>query len=149
IASPILFCAFLLMAAWFLITLHTRQERALYVSQWFIIAVLLWFPWVYSTAQLFLVFRPARGIMQAVLDGWFAQNLFEFCLAPWALAAIFYLLPKLLNQPLYSRGLVLFGFWFLVFLAGWGGVRPGVPAPNWLASVTVVARVFLLVPLFA
>jgi cytochrome c oxidase cbb3-type subunit I len=148
-AAPVLFLAYLLMAGLALITLHTRRERPFYVSQWFLVAALLWFPWVYSTAQLLLVFQPLRGIMQAVVHGWYVHNFFELCLAPFALAAICYLLPKLTNRPLHSRGLALFAFWFLVLFGGWGGLRVGQPVPNWISGVSVVARVFMLLPVIA
>jgi cytochrome c oxidase cbb3-type subunit 1 len=148
-ATPVLFCAYVLMAAWGVVTLHQRRERTMYVSQWFILVALLWFPWVYSSAQLLLVYFPVRGVAQAVIGGWFANNLFELALAPIGLATIFYFIPKLLGRPLYSRGLALYGFWLWVFLAGWGGVAPGTPVPNWISSVGTVARLFLLIAVVA
>lgn len=148
-ASPILFSGYVLAAAWAVVTLHLRQERDLFVSQWLALAALLWFPWVYSTAQLLLIFFPVRGVMQVVVNGWFAHNFYELCLAPLGLAAIFYFVPKLLLRPLHSHGLALFGFWMLVLFGGWGGLRPGLPVPNWLGSVSFVARVFVLVALIA
>ena len=147
--SPVLFCAYLLIVAWAVINLHAREERALYVSQWFLLLGLLWFPWVYSTAQLLLVFSPVRGVMQAVVNGWYAHNLFELCLAPFGLASIFYFLPKLLGKPLHSRGLALFGFWLLVAFGGWGGLQAGLPVPNWVSGVSTVGRMFLLLPILA
>ncbi len=148
-ASPILFCSFVLMAAWGLITLTARQQQNLYVSQWLVLAALLWFPWVYSSAQLLLVYFPGRGVMQAIVQGWYTHNFFELCLAPLSLALIFYFLPKLSGRPLHSQGLARFGFWLLVLFGGWGGLTDSDPVPNWLSSVSCVARVFLLVPLVA
>jgi cytochrome c oxidase cbb3-type subunit I len=148
-ALPVLFCAYVLVAGWAVVTLHFRRERTMYVSQWLVLVALLWFPWAFSTAALLLVYFPVRGVMQAVVNGWFANSLFEMCVAPFGLAAIFYFIPKLLGRPLYSRGLALYGFWLWVLLAGWGGVRPGAPVPNWISSVGATARLFLLVAAFA
>jgi cytochrome c oxidase cbb3-type subunit 1 len=148
-AAPILFCGYVIAGAWALITLHMRVERLLYVSQWFLVAGLLWFPWIYSTAELLLAYYPVRGVMQEIVRAWYVRNLFELALAPVGLALICYLLPKLLNRPLHSRSLALFGFWFLVIFGGWGSVRESQPAPNWISSVTAVSRVFLLVPVLA
>ena len=145
-ASPVLFLGYVLLGGWALVTLHAREERPFYVSQWFLLAAILWFPWVYSTAQLLLIFFPVRGVMQAVIAGWYVENLFELCLAPFGLAVIFYFIPKLLGRPLHSRGLALFGFWLLVFFGGWGGLRPSEPVPNWITGVSAVARVFILLP---
>jgi cytochrome c oxidase cbb3-type subunit 1 len=148
-ASPVLFSGFALIAVWALITGHLRTRVSLYVSQWFILLGLLWFPWIYSTAQLLLVFFPGRGVMQAVVNGWYTHNFFELCLGSFGLAAIFYFLPKLLGRPLHSRGLALFGFWFIVLFGGWGGLHRSEPVPNWMSAVSEVGRVFLLVPVLA
>jgi cytochrome c oxidase cbb3-type subunit 1 len=147
--TPILLCGYFLIGVWALITLHLRRERSFYVSQWFLFAALLWFPWIYSTAQMLLVFFPVRGVMQEVVNGWYGRNLFELCLGPLGLAAIFYFLPKLLNRPLYSGYVALFGFWLLVLFGGWGGLRLGEPVPTWLGGVSSVSRVLLLVPVLA
>jgi cytochrome c oxidase cbb3-type subunit I len=149
VASPVLFCAYVLMAGWVLVTLHARERRSLYVSQWFILAGLLWFPWVFSTAQVLLIYSPVRGVMQAVVNGWYIHNLFEMSLASVGLAVIFYFVPKLLARPLHSRGLVLFGFWTLAFFVGWGGLQRGDPVPSWMSGISAVGRVFLLVPVLA
>jgi cytochrome c oxidase cbb3-type subunit 1 len=147
--SPVLFCAYILIAVWGLITLHHRRQRDFYVSQWFLFAALFWFAWVYSTAQLLLIRFPVRGVLQLVVDRWYAYNLFELCLGSFGLAAIFYFLPKLLGRSLYNQNLALFGFWFLALFAGWGGLRDGYPVPNWLNGVSDVARVLVLVPVLA
>ena len=148
-ASPILFSSWVLAGVWALINLHWRNERTMYVSQWFLLAGLLWFPWIYSTAEMLLVYHPARGVMQAVVNGWYMHNLYELCLAPFGLAAVFYFIPKLCGRPLHSRGLALFAFWLWVLFGGWGGARFGEPVPSWISSVSMVGRVFLLVAVAA
>ncbi|MFO1499907.1 MAG: cbb3-type cytochrome c oxidase subunit I [Verrucomicrobiota bacterium] len=105
--TPILFSAYVLIAAWAISNLHQRERRLLYVSQWFLLTSLFWFPWVYSTAQVLLVHFPGRGVTQAVVSGWYAHNLFELCLSGFGLAIIFYFLPKLLRRPLHSGSLAL------------------------------------------
>src|SRR5262249_47537341 len=56
---------------------------------------------------------------------------------------------KLLGRTLHSQHLALFGFWLWVLFAPWGGVRAGLPVPNWLGGVGDVARVLVLVPALA
>ena len=58
-SSVLLFAAFLLIAISAVATFGQRKERELYPSHWFLLAALLWFPWIYSTANLFLVVRPS------------------------------------------------------------------------------------------
>ena len=70
----ILFFAYLLLALWAMMNFAARRERALYPSHWFLVAALFWFPWIYSTANLFLVAWPVRGVVQAVIGWWFAEQ---------------------------------------------------------------------------
>jgi len=121
----------------------------LYPSQWYVLAALLWFPWVYSTAQLLLVFGAVRGVLQEVVNGWAAHNLFSLWLTPLGLAAIFYFLPKLTNRPLYSRALAIYGFWSLALFGAFGGLPAGTPVPKWMTSVSVVGIVFTVIPVLA
>jgi cytochrome c oxidase cbb3-type subunit 1 len=148
-ASPILFVSYSLIGICAVMTFYFRRERPLYVSQWFLLAALLWFPWIYSTAQLLLVVFPARGILQAVINAWFAHNLIEFWLTAVGLAALFYFIPKLLDRPLYSCWLAFFGFWLFVLLVGWGGLWIGAPVPRWLSAVSTLASLMMIVPVMA
>ncbi|MBI4660052.1 MAG: cbb3-type cytochrome c oxidase subunit I [Verrucomicrobia bacterium] len=148
-ATPLLFFSYAVIGLSAAITFHSRRERQLYVSQWYLVAALFWFPWIYSTAQLALVYFPARGVVQAVVAGWFAHNIFTVWLSSIALAALFYFLPKILNRPLHSHELGMFGFWALAFFGCWGGLQLGGPTPSWLGSVSVAAGVMTLIPVLA
>ncbi len=148
-SAPVLFVSWVLAGIWALINLHRRQSRPLYVAQGFLLTALLWFPWVYSTAQLLLSYFSVRGIMQAVVHGWFQHSFYTLCAGAFGLASIFYFIPKLAGRPLHSRGLALFGFWLWILFGGWGGARAGEPVPSWISGVSTVAQVFLLVPVTA
>lgn len=148
-AAPILLFSYLVIALCATLTFHHRRERELYVSQWYLLMALFWFPWIFSTAELLLVYFPSRGVMQAVIAGWFAHNLFTIWLASLGLAALFYFLPKIVSRPLHSHYLALFGFWSLALVGSWGGVQAGAPVPAWLGSVSGAAGVMLLIPLLA
>ena len=150
-ASPILFAAYSVIALGALITFHYRRERSVYVSQAYLVAALFWFPWIYSAANLLLVFRPVRGAMQVLVASWFANNLLELWLTPLGLAAIFYFIPKLTGRPLYSRGLASFGFWTLAIFGSWTGLArlAGGPIPAWMISASMAANLIMLVPLLS
>jgi cytochrome c oxidase cbb3-type subunit 1 len=132
-----------------LLTFHNRREPALYVSQWFLLAALFWFPWIYSTANLLLVFFPVRGVLQAVVDWWYIGNLTSIWFAFIGLAAIFYFLPKLAGRPLHSNPLAILAFWTLALFGGWGGIHSGAPVPAWMPSISTVFTVLGIVPLLA
>jgi cytochrome c oxidase cbb3-type subunit 1 len=68
-AAVPLFFSSLFISLWTLLVFHRRQERSLAVSQWYLVAALLWFPWIYTTANALLFCHPVRGVMQAIV-GW-------------------------------------------------------------------------------
>ncbi|HMJ92229.1 MAG TPA: cbb3-type cytochrome c oxidase subunit I, partial [Candidatus Acidoferrum sp.] len=144
------FCAFLVLAVIALVTFARRHDRELYPSQWYIIAALLWFPWLYTTARLLLVWHPVRGAMQFLVNGWFASGLFTLWLGALGVAVLYYFIPKLGNGQLYSRALAILGFWTLAVFGPWmAGLYHGLPLPSWIVSVSIAATVLTLVPLVA
>jgi cytochrome c oxidase cbb3-type subunit 1 len=142
-----IFFAYLLLAAWAMMIFAGRRERALHPSQWFLVAALFWFPWIYSTANLFLVTGPVRGVAQAVIGWWFANNLLVVWTGLLGLGAAFYFLPKFAGRPLQSHYLALFAFWTFILFATWCGIPPGAPVPAWMPTLSSVAAAWLLVPL--
>ena len=78
-----------------LLTFNARRTEELFPSQWYILAALFWFPWLYTSARLLLVWFPVRGVMQLAVNGWFANGLFTLWLASLALAVLYYFIPKL------------------------------------------------------
>ena len=149
-SSVLLFAAFLLIAISAVATFGARRERELYPSHWFLLAALFWFPWIYSTANLFLlVHHPVRGVTQAVIGWWFADNLVFVWLALAGIGAAFYFLPKLAGRPLQSRYFALFAFLTLMLFGTWCGIPQGAPVPAWLPALSAVASALLVVPLLA
>ena len=148
-AAVILFLAFVLMAIWVFVTYSRRTEKALYPSQWFVLASLFWFPWIFSTAVLLLQVFPVRGVVQASVAWWFAGNLLNVWLTLSGLAATFYLLPKLTNRPLQSHYLALFVFWTVLIFGTWTGIPMHSPLPAWMSTLSSVATVMMIVPALA
>ncbi len=131
-------------------TFGQRKERELYPSHWFLLAALLWFPWIYSTANLFLVtMHPVRGVTQAVINWWFAENLIFVWLALVGVGVAFYFLPKIAGRPLHSRFYALFAFWTLILFGTWIGIPQGAPVPAWLPTTSAFATLLLVIPLIA
>ena len=113
-ATPILFFSYALIAVWTIITFRLRAERHLYVSQWYLLAAVLWFPWLYGTAQVMLLIEPVRGVVQAAVNWWFAHNVLGLWFTPIGLASIYYFIPKVIGRPIHSYYLSVLGFWSLV-----------------------------------
>jgi len=134
---------------WAMMNFAARHERALYPSHWFLVAALFWFPWIYSTANLFLVAWPARGVVQFAINSWFANNLLFVWLALVGVGAAFYFLPKFSGRPLQSHYFALFAFCTLVLFGTWCGIPLGAPLPAWMPVLSSVAATLTVVPVLA
>ena len=150
-APPLLFAGFATIAICALVTFHFRREPDLYVSHWFLLAGLFWFVWIYSASALLLLYYPVRGVMQAVVDAWYVNNLSNLFFGVVGLGIIFYLLPKLLQRPLRTSTMAAFAFWTLVLCAPWSGMVGllGGPIPAWMLSTSVFANAMLITPWLA
>jgi cytochrome c oxidase cbb3-type subunit 1 len=144
-ASPILFAGYTLVGVSALQTFRARRAGELYVSQWFLLAALFAFPWIFSTAHLLVSFVSLRGVMPAVVTWWYGGHVITLWLGFVGLAAVFYLLPKLLGGPLFSRYHALFAFWVLALFGGWTQVPQSAPLPAWMPALSTVANLFVLV----
>jgi len=65
-------------------------------------------------------------------------------LLPIALAAAYYLVPKLSGRTLNNYHYAPHGFWTLIFFAAWNGARHlvGGPVPAWIPTLAIVALRF-------
>jgi cytochrome c oxidase cbb3-type subunit I len=148
-ASPMLFGGYLLIGLGALGTFARRQNATLHPSQWYLLAAVFWFPWIYSTGNLLVVFAPVRGVMQSVVAWWYGAQLMFVWFGFVGLAVLFYLVPRLLNRPLYSHYHAQLAFWLLILFSGWRGIPSGAPVPAWMPGVGTVFAVLTLVPLIA
>ena len=144
-----LFLGYLLIGISAVLMFHQRQEPLTFASQWFLFAAVFWFPWVFSTAELLLQAFPVRGITQAVIAWWYADNLAVVWLGLVGLAAVFYFASKLTGRELHSHYLALFAFWILILFGSWGGIPGSAPVPAWMPTISTISRVLLLVMLIA
>jgi cytochrome c oxidase cbb3-type subunit 1 len=149
ICAPMLFTAYALIGICGMLTFHSRQEGPLYPSQWFVVGSLFWFPWIFSTAALLLLYMPVNGVLQASIAWWYAHNLTVVFLGFAGLASSFYFIPKLLGRPLHSRQLAALAFWTLAIFGSWGGIPDGAPLPSWISSLGVAGTVLTAVPMIA
>jgi cytochrome c oxidase cbb3-type subunit I len=147
-ATPILFVTYALIGIWGIITFRYRRESHLYVSHWYLLAALFWFPWLYSAAQILLIMEPVRGTVQSAVNWWFAHNVLGLWFTPIGLAAIYYFIPKVIGQPVYKYSLSVIGFWSLALFYNWNGMHHlvGGPLPAWLITVSVVASGMMTIP---
>lgn len=144
--QPLLAVAYCAIAISGVLAWHGRRTAGTYASQWYAATALFVFPWLFTAAQVVLLWAPLRGTVQSVAAGWYAQSLWTLWLAPLALAGAYYVVPKVSGRALRSYDFAPLGFWTLVFIGGWTGGRHliGGPVPVWIPTIAVVACCMLL-----
>jgi cytochrome c oxidase cbb3-type subunit I len=123
-----------------------RLRQVSYASHWYAAAAFFLFPWLLSIAHVMLFSVPVRGVLQPIVAGWYAQSAWTLWLAPLALAAAYYVVPKVTGKVMPSYEFASLGFWCLIFVGGLTGGRHlvGGPVPAWIPSIAVVACALLL-----
>lgn len=149
-AAVLLFTAFVLIAITAAATFGFRVRRQVRPPHWFLFAALLLFPWIYATANLLLLAHPTpRGVLQAIIGWWFANNLIFVWLALVGVGTAFYFLPTLSGKQQVHFGYGVFGFLTLILFGTWAGIPLGAPVPAWLPTLSSVAAALSLVSLGA
>ena len=136
-----------LMALSVLITVARRRTQHFYVSVWYILAAMVWFPIIFVTASL----PVFSGVGQAAVNWWFGHNALGLWITPMSLALAYYLIPKVLGHPIHSYNLSLVGFWALAFFYSLNGHHHliGGPFPQWVITTSVTASVMMVIPVAA
>jgi len=91
------------------------------------------------------------SLSDAMLNWWYAHNLFGLWLTPMLIAITYYMVPRITNTPLYSYTLSLISFWGMAFLYTGVGDHHILqsPTPSWLKTIAEVSSWALLIPVFA
>jgi cytochrome c oxidase cbb3-type subunit I len=146
--GPLLAVSYALIGIWGVLSFRYTRSDHVYVSQWYILAALFWFPWLYMIAQVMILWFPARGTVQSITNWWFAHNALGLWFTPIGLAASYYFIPKVLGRPISSYYLSVLGFWSLALFYNWAGVHHliGGPIPVWLISAGIVGSVMMVIP---
>lgn len=126
-------------------TIYLSKEPHLYVTMWYTICALIWFPVLFVIANSHFLHS---GVEQAISNWWFAHNVLGLWVTPLGLGIIYYLLPKITGYPIASYQLSLFGFWGLALFYSQVGVHHllGGPVPTWIGNLSVVMSVGMAVP---
>jgi cytochrome c oxidase cbb3-type subunit 1 len=126
-------------------TVFLSEEKHLYVSMWYTICALIWFPILFGIANLHFLHTGVEG---AISNWWFAHNVLGLWVTPLGLGIIYYLIPKITGYPIASYQLSLFGFWGLALFYAQVGAHHllGSAIPNWVANLSIVMSVGMAIP---
>jgi len=126
-------------------TIYLSKEKHLYVTMWYTICALIWFPVLFTIVNSHFIHS---GVQQAIANWWFAHNVLGLWVTPLGLGIIYYLLPKVTGHPIASYQLSLFGFWGLALFYSQVGMHHllGGPIPTWLGNLSVVMSAGMAIP---
>jgi cytochrome c oxidase cbb3-type subunit I len=143
------FGAGLVLAAYNLYrTIAARAIDEIYISNWYILAALLW-----TIVLVIVAYLPwvQDGLGGTVMQGFYMHMGVGMWFTPMVLGLTYYLLPKLLNKPIYSYALGVLAFWTQLAFYPMIGAHHFVfsAIPWWLQTVAIVFSVGMLVPVIA
>jgi len=134
-----------------LMTLANRKEKELYVTAWYMLGAVVTTPVVYIVGNQFLFpTNPISGVNDAVANWFYGHNVLGYWFTPVGIGAVYYLLPKMTGNPVWSHRLSMIGFWVIFFVYGPTGAHHLVngPVPYWLQTVAIAFSVTLIVPVW-
>lgn len=128
-----------------LLTIRNRQVEHLYVTTWYLMAAVVWFPILFVVANLPHAYPGASG---ATVNWWFAHNVLGLWVTPLGIGIAYYMIPKILGRPILSYQLSLIGFWSLALFYSQVGMHHmiGGPVPTWVVTLSIVHSVMMVIP---
>jgi len=148
---PVLLITYLVIVIGSLVQFRVRSGGHVYISQWYILAAIILFPWFFITSNVLVHVFDGSPLMAAGVNAWFQSAIIYLFLAPVAMASAYYLSAKVSGRPIHSYQLAILGFWALLFVAPWAGMQKlmGAPIPSFLPSLGAAATVLLMFPAIA
>ena len=148
---PVLLLTYFVIVVWSFIQFRVRPAGYVYISQWYLIAAMIWFPWIFITANVLIFVFQGHPVMAAGIAAWFKFGLLFLFFTPVALGAAYYLAPKVTGRPVSSYSLAKLGFWSLAIIAPWTGMQKltGAPIPYFLPYLGAAATALLFIPAIA
>ncbi len=127
-------------------TVFTGTEKKWYVSTWYFLGALFWFPIVYIIGNR--GFIQFDGLNDAIAGWFYGHNILGMWFTVGGVGILYYFLPKFSDAPLYSHTLSMIGFWTIGMFYAPTGTHHILqsPVPEWLKAIAVISSVFLLVP---
>lgn len=143
-----LFAGYLFIGIWGLILFRYRRQQTPYISVWYLAAAFFLFPWFFGTTDVLSAIE-AGGVMKNVVNAWYQNGLFNLWLGCIGIAVAYYLIPKVINRPIFSYNLATIGFWSWIFLGGLTAMTRlnGGPVPAYLVTLSIAASILLIIPI--
>jgi len=145
----LLFAIGLVITFWnFYKTVASRTISDIYVSNWYILAALIW-----TTVLAVIGYMPffQDGLGETVIQGYYMHQGVGMWFMTFTLGLVYYYLPSALNKPIYSYSLGVLAFWTQMLFYTMIGTHHFVfsPLPWWLQTTAIVFSAGMFIPVVA
>ena len=129
-------------------TIERRQIQEIYISNWYIVAAMIWTSTLVTVAYL-----PwyQHGLAQTNIQGYYMHQGVGMWFTPVVLGLTYYFLPRFLNRPIYSYSLGVLAFWtqlaFYTLIGAHHFIFSAIPW--WIQTTAIVFSVGMMVPVWA
>lgn len=132
----------------FLKTIATRKTKEIYVSNWYVVAALMFV--IVITLVAYLPFWQ-DGLGETIAQGYYMHQGVGMWFMMFTLGLVYYYLPQQLNKPIYSYGLGILAFWSQILFYTVIGMHHFVfsPIPWSLQTVAIVGSMGMIIPVVA
>ncbi|EGV44573.2 cytochrome oxidase subunit I [Bizionia argentinensis JUB59] len=129
-------------------TVATRKISEIYISNWFILAALIWT--IVLSVIGYLPFYQ-DGLGETVIQGYYMHQGVGMWFMTFTLGLVYYYLPSTLNKPIYSYSLGVLAFWTQMLFYTMIGTHHFVfsPLPWWLQTIAIVFSAGMVIPVVA
>lgn len=132
----------------FLKTIAARKTKEIYVSNWYIVAALMFV--IVISLVAYLPFWQ-DGLGETISQGYYMHQGVGMWFMMLTLGLVYYYLPQQLNKPIYSYGLGILAFWSQILFYTVIGMHHFVfsPIPWSLQTVAIVGSMGMIIPVVA
>lgn len=132
----------------YLKTIAARNTREIYVSNWYIVAALMF--GIVIKAVGYLPFWNV-GLGETIAQGYYMHQAVGMWFMMFTLGLIYYFLPQQLNKPIYSYSLGILAFWSQILFYTLIGTHHFIfsSIPWSLQTVAIIGSVGMIIPVVA
>jgi len=132
----------------FLKTIARRTTHEIYISNWYIVASVI-FAIVISIVAYIPLWQDGLG--ETIVQGYYMHQGVGMWFMLFTLGIVYYFLPQQLNKPIYSYSLGILAFWAQILFYTVIGTHHFVfsSIPWWLQTTAIVGSVGMIIPVAA
>ncbi len=132
----------------FIKTIASRTTKEIYVSNWYIIAAMM-FVLVIAVVAYWPTWQTGLG--ETIVQGYYMHQGVGMWFMLFSLGLMYYFLPQQLNKPIYSYSLGILAFWAQILFYTLIGTHHFIfsAIPWWLQTVAIVGSMGMVIPVVA